>query len=191
MSETDLIQEIDRLENELKTSKQRLAELRLQLPIQPVTNYTFTDPERRKVTLSELFGDRNELLIVHNMGKSCPYCTLWADGLNGVYFHIESKVPFVVSTPDSPDTIREFAASRNWKFKLVSTQGTSFKQDLGFEVDASYLPGVTSFKKDPDGKIYRVTQTLFGPGDDFCAVWPLFDLLPSGNEEWHPRFKYL
>jgi len=51
------------------------------------------------------------------------------------------------------------------------------------------MPGVSVFEKDADS-IVRVASTMFGPGDDFCAVWHLFDLLPNGANEWQPKPDY-
>ena len=45
------------------------------------------------------------------------------------------------------------------------------------------------FRKEGD-KILRVSDTDLGPGDDFCAVWHLFDMLPEGADGWRPRFAY-
>ena len=30
-------------------------------------------------------------MVVHNMGSSCPGCTLWADGYNGVHHHVITR----------------------------------------------------------------------------------------------------
>ena len=38
--------------------------------------------------LSELFAGKADLILIHNMGTICPNCTLWADGLNGIYHHL-------------------------------------------------------------------------------------------------------
>ncbi|MGG0717046.1 DUF899 family protein [Robertmurraya massiliosenegalensis] len=138
---------------------------------------------------SFLFGDKDELIVIQNMGKSCPYCTMWADGFNGVYPHIIEKAAFVVATPDAPEIQDAYAAERQWQFPMVSTKGTTFKVDLGFEKDGYQYPGVSTFQKDADGKIYHVADAPFGPGDEFCSVWYLFDLLPSGQKGYHPKRK--
>lgn len=41
-------------------------------------------------------------------------------------------------------------------------------------------PGVSALRKTEGGAIERTGRTRFGPGDDFCALWPLFDLLEGG-----------
>ncbi|HEY4822831.1 MAG TPA: hypothetical protein VIH83_04000 [Candidatus Bathyarchaeia archaeon] len=48
-----------------------------------VREYVLTDSEGGKAALSTLFGKKDDLILVHNMGRSCPYCTMWADGFNG------------------------------------------------------------------------------------------------------------
>ena len=34
---------------------------------------------------------KDDLVVIHNMGASCAYCTLWGDGFNGVYEHLANK----------------------------------------------------------------------------------------------------
>ena len=52
------------------------------------------------------------------------------------------------------------------------------------------MPGVSVFRKETDGTIYRVSRAEFGPGDNFCAVWHFFDLLPEGIDGWEPKLSY-
>ena len=51
------------------------------------------------------------------------------------------------------------------------------------------MPGISVFKRD-GGRILRASDTAFGPGDDFSAIWHVFDLLPGGVGDWSPRYKY-
>ena len=139
--------------------------------------------------LSELFGDKDTLFVIHNMGSGCPYCTLWADGFNGVFDHLRNRAAFVVSSPDAPDKQRKFASGRGWRFPIVSHQGTTFAADMGYMAEGRPAPGVSVFKRKGD-KIVRVADTSFGPGDDFAGIWHLFDLLPEGVDGWSPRFSY-
>jgi predicted dithiol-disulfide oxidoreductase (DUF899 family)/predicted enzyme related to lactoylglutathione lyase len=184
-----MLTEIQQLEKEILEKKKQLAEMKRNIEKEKVDNYVFSSFHNGRVTLEELFEDKNELFVVHNMGKSCNYCTMWADGFNSVYHHIRRKAAFVVSTPDAPEIQENFAAERSWIFPVVSTKGTTFKEDMGFVVDEGFYPGVTVFSKDDNGVIYRHASSFFGPGDDFCSVWPLFDLLPSGYEDYKPSKK--
>ena len=61
---------------------------------------------------------------------------------------------------------------------------------MGYTNDEEgWLPGVSVFKK-RDGRVVRVLDASFNPGDDFCAAWHLFDLIPEGSDGWQPQYKY-
>jgi predicted dithiol-disulfide oxidoreductase (DUF899 family) len=142
------------------------------------------------VRLSELFAGKRDLILIHNMGTACPNCTLWADGLNGIYHHLADRAAVVVSSPDPPEVQQRFAQSRGWKFPMVSHQGTTFAADMGYRSESGgWLPGMSVFRR--DGKrIVRVSDAGFEPGDDFCTLWHILDLLPGGPGDWAPKFTY-
>ena len=156
---------------------------------EPVPDYEFATPDG-PVRLSQLFGDKHDLFVIHNMGRSCPACTLWADGFNGIYPHIANRAGFVVSTPDPPALQRDFAAGRGWRFPMISHQGSSFAADMGYRSETGgWRPGVSVLRH--EGKrILRVSDTSFQPSDDFCAIWHLLDLLPEGADGWRPKYAY-
>ena len=166
----------------------KMAALRREIEPQAVDDYRFQTLEG-EVALSALFGDKDTLFVVHNMGQSCTYCTLWADGLNGVVDHLENRAGLVLSSPDSPASQQAFAASRGWRFRLVSHQGSDFAEAMGYKSAQGFEPGISVFKR-KDGKIWRVSDSPFGPGDDYCAVWHLFDLIPEGADGWQPQTAY-
>jgi predicted dithiol-disulfide oxidoreductase (DUF899 family) len=169
--------------------RDKMRQVRAAAGPEEVQDYVQTTPEG-PVRLSELFGDKRDLIVIHNMGASCPYCTLWADGFNGVYPHLANRAAFVVSTPDPPETQRKFAAGRGWRFPMVSHAGTSFAQDMGYRgPDGGWRPGTSVFRREGE-RLFRVADTGLGPGDDFCSVWHFFDLLPEGRADWRPRFSY-
>ena len=154
-----------------------------------VTDYGFDTP-KGPVKLSQLFGKRRDLFVIHNMGTHCASCTMWADGVNGLYPHISDRAAFVVTSPDAPATQAEFAASRGWVFPMISAKGTRFFADMGFENAAGRpMPGVSAFQKQ-DGTIIRVSAAGFDTGDDYCTVWRLFDLLPEGVDGWRAKHAY-
>jgi predicted dithiol-disulfide oxidoreductase (DUF899 family) len=142
------------------------------------------------VRLSELFGTKRDLIVIHNMGASCPNCTLWADGYNGIYHHLVERAAFVVSSPDPPDVQQSFAQARGWRFRMVSHAGTTFAADMGYRsVRGSWLPGISVFVLD-GGRILRVSDAPCDIGDDFCALWHLLDLLPEGAAGFRPKISY-
>lgn len=188
---TEIDRQVEELEERIMESKRQLAELRRQRTPEEVGDYTFQGAGGREVKLSSLFDDRDELILVHNMGRDCVYCTMWADGFTGLLPHLTSRAAFVVTSPDEPVAQEEFKRSRGWNFPLYSAHGTSFIADMGFDNEGEGLmPGVSVFSKDETGRIFRVSRATFGPGDDFCAVWHFFDLLPRGVDGWEPRFSY-
>lgn len=188
MNEEKLRNEIEGLEKELLEKSGKLAELRRQAPREEVQDYSLTDHNGNLVKLSELFGDKDDLIVIHNMGKSCPYCTLWADGFNGMAHHFEDRAGFAMVSPDDHQTQREFAESRGWKFKMLSAKESKFTWDLGFQTEKYIMPGFSTFKKE-NGKIYRIAFAYFGPGDLYCSVWHMFDLLDGGAGDWQPGFE--
>ena len=166
----------------------QVAELQRALPTESVADYEF-DSVDGTVSLSSLFGEKESLFVVHNMGTGCNYCMLWADGFNGVSQHLKDRAAFVISSPDSVEIQQAYVAKRGWDFQMVSAAGTRFAEDMGFTSEHGYLPGVSVFARDGD-EIVRVASSMFGPGDDFCAVWHLMDLLPGGADGWQPQASY-
>jgi predicted dithiol-disulfide oxidoreductase (DUF899 family) len=140
------------------------------------------------VRLSELFGDKEDLLLMHNMGKSCNYCTLWADGFSGYQRHFAERTAFVLISPDDPGTQAKLAAARGWTFPMAQDSTREFTAAMGmWNENDGWWPGVSAFHKNADGSIVRTGTAMFGPGDDFCMVWPMFELLADGAKGWEPH----
>ena len=187
------LEEIGRLAQEVHEKQARLSELLRSGPPEPVDDVVFAGADG-DVRLSELFGDKDDLILVHNMGKSCPYCTLWADGFNGVWPHLQDRAAFVIVSPDDPETQAEFALSRGWAFPMVSDAPGAFTEAMGYlgehEGRRMRLPGFSTFRRRPDGSIVRIANAPFGPGDPYAGIWHLFALLDGGAGAWGPRFTY-
>jgi predicted dithiol-disulfide oxidoreductase (DUF899 family) len=184
-------QEIERLQREIESLKQQLSDARRERPPEPVEDHELTLPGGEKARLSELFKGKDDLIVVHNMGRGCAYCTMWADGFNGVLPHLEDRVSFVVVSRDAPESLLPFAATRGWTFQMVSSAGTDFTEAMGFDgPDATMYPGVSALHREPDGSIVLTGKDVFGPGDDYSSPWRLFDLLAGGAGAWQPRMEY-
>ncbi len=165
--------------------KQELAKAREAEPLVPIQDYTLETLDGPK-RLSELFGDHDDLLVIHNMGNSCSYCTLWADGLNAFLPHLSRRTAVVLVSPDDPETMAQTAKFRGWNFTMATDSAHEMTDALGFWVDGGAYPGVSALAKTPEGVAHK-NSTFFGPGDDFCAVWPLLELLEGSSEGWEPR----
>ena len=182
------MEKINELRMQIMDLREQVAELQKELPAEPVEDYEF-DSECGSVSLSSLFGGKQSLFVVHNMGVSCNYCMLWADGFNGVSQHLQDRAAFVISSPDSVETQQAYSAERGWDFPMVSVKNNTFAADMGFTSGDGYMPGVSVFARDGES-IVRVGSSMFGPGDDFCAVWHLLDLTREGTDGWQPRRIY-
>ncbi len=183
-------EELMELEKRYIELGRELTEARRSVEPETVSDYELRTLEG-PVSLSGLFGEQDHLIVVHNMGKGCPYCTLWADGFTGLHDHLLSRAAFVVSSPDSPEVQREFAESRGWPFRMVSTQGSEFAGDMGYQTEqGGPLPGVSVFHRNEDGSAVRTGHGPFGPGDQFCPVWHFFDLLGNKSGDWAPEYSY-
>lgn len=183
--------EIARLRRAVMEAQRALAEAQRKLAPEPMKDAALRDDEGREVRLSSLFGAGRDLLVIHNMGRSCVYCTMWADALASSHAHVLSRTALVLVSPDEPAVMREFAASRQWPFRMISMRGTSFARDMGYENEqGQVLPGVSALYRGDDGAIVRTARAEFGPGDVFCPAWHLFDLLKDGRGAWEPRYRY-
>ena len=197
MTYADTMSALKEKRSQLLTLHDDIRALQQKVEPQPVEDYVLAG-WNGPVRLSELFGDQRDLIVIHNMGTSCRYCTMWADGFNGVYEHLADRAAFVLATPNTPEVQKQFAKSRGWRFPMVSHQGSSFAKDLGYRLESGddegenssrWVPGISAFQKDASG-IRRVSNTELGPYDDFCSVWHFLDMLPEREAGWEPKFKY-
>ena len=185
--------QIEQLQKEIREKQKLLIEARKQLPLEKLENYTLKDKEGNEVDLLELFGTSDELLLIHNMGKECSYCTMWADGFRGYSTMLSDRMPWVLISPNTPETLKAFSESRDWNYNVLSFNESSIGRDLGFEMNnegkRSFKPGVSALVK-KDGQIYRAAYDFFGPGDNYNIVWHFLDLFPEGANGWTPKYIY-
>lgn len=180
-----LEKKLQKIEDEIRSGRKKMLKILSKLGhMDNVQDYELKDWNNNPIKLSAMFGNKNDLIIVHNMGKSCSYCTLWADGFNGTQYFTERKAGFAVVSPDPPDVQKEFALSRGWKFRMYSGADSPFIRDMGYQTEkGDYWPGVSVFHKDEAGKITRIAKDYFGPGDFYCSVFNFLDMLPANGKE--------
>jgi predicted dithiol-disulfide oxidoreductase (DUF899 family) len=195
----------------LKDHAERVAAMRRALaPGRIVDDYVFregppdlsrNDPKGfRETKLSELFGkDKNELLIYHMMygpdwEGPCPMCTMWVTGYNGISHYVNERVNFVVVAKAPLAKLREWAKARGWNnVRLLSSYDSTFNLDMGAEdADGFQNPGISAFVRGPDGirHFYSKWASLDENNnrglDLLSPVWNLYDLVPSGRDDWYP-----
>ncbi len=180
--------EIVKIETQILELTKQLADLRAENPGIDVKNYTF-DTLNGQVTLLELFADKDKLLVIHNMGQGCRYCTLWGDGLNGFVPHIESTMALALVSKDEPDLQRRFANSRGWRFPLASHGGGEYIKQQTVMEGADNMPGAVVYERHGE-RILRKNSCIFGPGDLYCSIWPLLAMAGLSDADWTPQFKY-
>lgn len=187
----DPVLQINALQEEIAVKQKQLLELKRGLLPEPVADMTLLSMSG-PVKLSSLFSTTDSLLVIHNMGRGCPYCTLWADGLNSQLPYLSTRMNIVLVSPDPAETQQEFARDRGWKFPLLSDSDGTFSTALGFRMELNgqtmLTPGFSILVKKEDDTIERVARDEFGPGDVYCPVWHIFDLLPDGVGNWQPNF---
>lgn len=201
-------------EKELRDQRERVAQLRRELPPGPVIDqdYTFREgspdltvnaPSSYRYTLlSELFAPgKNELFVYHLMfdpswPEACRMCSMWLDGLDGVADHIRETANFAVIAKAELPQLRAWALHRGWhKLRLLSSYGTSFNRDLHAEDANGEQDSVVSvFTRSPVDdtiRLFYMGSPHFGPGeyrgiDLLCPTWHVLDLLPGGRDSWMP-----
>lgn len=181
-------EKIAALEMKLYEMTLELNELRKQAVSHEVPNYEFST-QAGPTTLLDLFADRETLLVIHNMGQSCRYCTLWGDGFNGLVDHLESAMSVVLVSKDSPELQRQFANSRGWRFRLASHGGGKYITEQTAMEGSSNMPGAVVYERSGD-KIMRRGASVFGPGDLYSPMWNLLGLAGMTEADWMPQFRY-
>jgi predicted dithiol-disulfide oxidoreductase (DUF899 family) len=181
-------EEIAELEQQIFGLVTQLNDLRKQNPGDEIGNYLFATADG-ETSLLDMFGDKQTLLVIHNMGQGCRYCTLWADGFNGFLPHLESTLAVVLVSKDPPALQRQFANSRGWRFRLASHGGGNYLSEQSVMAGAGNMPGAVVYERDGD-RIFRKNACAFGPGDLYCSMWSLLGLAGMGEAEWTPQYNY-
>ena len=181
-------QEIAELEMQLYELTHKLNALKKESEGEEVPNYTFRTISG-EVTLKDLFAGKDRLLLIHNMGQACRFCTLWGDGFNGFVPHLENALSLVMVSKDDPATQQTFANSRGWRFRMASHGGGDYIKEQTAMPGQANMPGAVAYRLEGD-KILRMNSGIFGPGDLYCSAWNLLGLAGIGEAEWTPQYRY-
>ena len=196
-------------EIELRRHIERVAELRRALPPggEVPNNYQFMG-ETGPVTLSDLFGDKQSLVIYSYMfgphrARPCPMCTSLLGAWNGEARDIQQRVGLAVIARSGLDKLLAFKQERGWRdLPLYSDPSGEFSRDYhAIAPDGSDIPGFNVFTR-RDGKIRHFWSGEMGfeqadPGQDprgapdLMPLWTILDSVPEGRgTDWYPKLDY-
>jgi len=183
-------------EKELVKKTKAVAAKRRKLPLGGLLkeDYTFqwaTDSKLGKeVKFSELFGDKNTLLIYSfmygpNWDNPCPSFTSLVDGFDRTWYQVNQNAAFVAIAKTPAEKINAWAKKRGWsQISLVSGFKSPYQADYKCqgESDDMQWPVMHVFRK-KGGKIYHFWGTEM-TGNHVDTVWPywnLMDFTPEGR----------
>ena len=209
-------EELRHAEIELMRQRERVAELRRQLPkgatiqdyefLEGPTSLDAGDTPVTKVRMSDLFTAPDRSLVIYHFmfgkkqSKACPMCTAWIDGYNGVAHHLAQNVDLaIVAAADLP-TLRAYARDRAWnRLRLLSAADSTFKYDLGSENrEGSQDSMISVFTREGDGTLRHfysghpwLAEDIKERGiDELTPIWNVLDLTPQGRGTFYASLDY-
>ena len=185
-------------EQELVDKVKSVAERRRSLPLggQLKEDYVFEwandGTVGKSVRFSELFGDKNTLLLYSwmygpNWDHPCPSCTSLMDGFDRTWYSVSKDAAFVAIAKASADQINAWAKHRGWsKISLVSGYDSPFQADYKCqgESDDMQWPVMHVFRRRGE-KIFHfwATEVLANHVDTVWPYWNLMDFTPEGRPD--------
>jgi predicted dithiol-disulfide oxidoreductase (DUF899 family) len=195
------------MEIELRRQIERVAEQRRQLPPggEARGDYRF-EGEDGPVTLAELFGDKDTLIVYSYMfgpqrKSPCPMCASFMASWDQKVQDIEQRVAFAMTARSPIERLVEAKRARGWKnLKVYSDTDGDYTRDYVSAEDAD-MPGYTVFTR-KDGTIRHFWSGEMGaemadPGQDprgapdLDPLWTVLDTTPEGRgADWYPKLEY-
>ncbi len=148
-------------EKEFSRLRDQLSKERRQLPWELVEKeYTF-EGEKGRLTLSDLFEDRSQLVIYHAMfnpetagphttwtaDAACFVCSFWMDNFNGITVHLNHRdiTMGAVSLAPHPK-LAAYKKRMGWTLPWYSSAGSDFNFDYGVSFTPNELkPGKVEY----------------------------------------------
>jgi predicted dithiol-disulfide oxidoreductase (DUF899 family) len=208
--------ELRRAEIDLRNQRERVAELRRQLPQGPaVQDYMFEevsakldagDTPIKKTRLGELFTRPDRSVVIYHFmfgkkqTKPCPMCTAWIDGFNAVAHHLAQNLDFAIVAAADLASLRSYARTRGWnRLRLLSAGSSTFKYDLGSEnKEGDQDSAISAFTRDGDGTIRHsyTGHPWLAPDikergiDELTPIWNIMDLTRQGRGTFYTKLEY-
>ena len=146
----------------------------------------------QRVRFSELFGDKNSLLLYSfmfgpNWDHPCPSCTSLVDGFDRTSYQVTRNAAFAAIAKAPASRINAWAKERGWsQIALLSGFESPYQADYKCQRDTDdmQLPVMHAFTK-RDGKIFHFwgTELPSNHVDTVWAYWNLMDFTPEGRPD--------
>jgi predicted dithiol-disulfide oxidoreductase (DUF899 family) len=195
-------------EKEFTRQRDALSVKRREMPwVKVEKNYIFDGPNG-KISLSDLFRDKSQLIVYHFMlgpgwEQGCPGCSFLGDHFDGALLHLNARD--VAFSADSRATMPEIQSFKNrmaWDFPWVSSnqnefnfdyhvsfaknQGSNGKVEYNYgmrEFPSEEAPGLSVFYKNAAGEIFHTYSTYARGLDILLGAYNFLDLTPKGRDE--------
>jgi predicted dithiol-disulfide oxidoreductase (DUF899 family) len=194
-------------EIELRRHLERVAEQRRALPPGGAIakDFEFIGPQG-SVHLSDLFGDKNTLLVYSMMfgpqrAAACPSCTSFLTSWNGAAVNLRERVAMAVTARSPIERILEFQKQRNLaNLRFFSDTAGDYTRTYVSAEDAD-MPGFSVFTRQ-NGIVRHfyspeMSFDMSDPGQDsrgapdMDLLWQMLDYTPEGRgADWYPKLDY-
>lgn len=146
----------------------------------------------KPVRFSELFGDKNTLLIYSfmfgpNWDNPCPSCTSLVDGFDRTSYQVTRHAAFVAIAKAPAERINAWARRRGWtQIALLSGFQSPYQADYRCQGDSDdmQLPVMHVFKTQ-NHEIFHFwgTESTSNHLDTVWPYWNLMDFTPEGRPD--------
>jgi predicted dithiol-disulfide oxidoreductase (DUF899 family) len=146
----------------------------------------------QRVKFSELFGDKNTLLLYSfmfgpNWDNPCTSCTSLIDGFDRTAYQVTRNAAFVCIAKAPAERINAWAKKRGWsEIALVSGADSPYQADYKCQGDTDdmQLPVMHVFTR-RGGKIFHFwgTEVTMNHVDTVWPYWNLMDFTPEGRPD--------
>ena len=135
-----------------------IALMRQELPwVRIDKDYRF-ETDQGKVSLSDLFRGRSQLLVYHLMfgpdyTAACPSCSAIADGFNGFQIHLANHDVMLWAISRAPlSKLQAYKWRLGWTFSWASSFGSDFNSDysVGFSPEEQQRDGGIEYNYRPE-----------------------------------------
>jgi predicted dithiol-disulfide oxidoreductase (DUF899 family) len=195
-------------ELELRRRAEEVATHRRDLPAggEVPQDYAFTAEDGTEITLSELFGDHDTLIVYSYMfgperAAPCPMCTSMMGGIDHKIADIRQRVAIAFTARSPIERLTEAKRARGWTDLPVYSDASGDYTRAYVSAEDGDAPAFNVFTR-RDGAIRHFWSDEIGmdmadPGQDprsaveMEPLWLLLDIVPEGRgTDWHPSLSY-